>query len=159
MIAAAMLQTAAPFLHVLAYGGGAGVAVGLLGLLILALTAPKEKPQAAHQTSLSGDNYNVGGPNYGHVGPVNVAPRRFALLDDDIANIVNGVPKGRRIMLRVIGGQRAQEMGERLAQAFRSAGIPIDIMRIGAMAPPPDDPLSVVDRGSTYEITLAPGVN
>lgn len=72
--------------------------------------------------------------------------------------MIQRIPAGRKVVLKVVGNTRAQEVGFILAAAIRAAGHGLEYVQIGMMVPEPHQPLTVHVLKNHAEVILAPGV-
>lgn len=129
-----------------------GLVIFAIGTIMLGWAMLQEREHDAEM----GDTYNNSGTNYGHMGPVHIGRQEFKLTQSHIHDLLGKMPRGRKIILQVVGNARAQEMGQSLGRALSQAGYEIENHQIGVLCPSPDSPLTALDKGSHIEITLAP---
>lgn len=119
-----------------------------------AIGAPHAIAQSDPSQSVQGCVIS-GGTNTNVTQTCNFNPH-FGLTPQAINNIVAAVPHDKPVVLSVIGGNRAQRMGDDLQQALAAAGLQVQRNVIGVMSPPPDDPLTIDTRGPKTLIVLYP---
>jgi hypothetical protein len=74
------------------------------------------------------------------------------------AQLLRQIPTDEAVEVDAIGSPAEQEMGLEIASFLREHGYVVSTLRVGAMSPSPDGPVTLIHDGSKWYLEVAPGV-
>jgi hypothetical protein len=101
----------------------------------------------------------TGGINNGSIiqNCIILGPQRFTFRADIADEIIKRLPSGKPIYFASVGSDRNQQIADQYFQYLEAHGVHFaGGTRIGVMAPPPDYPINIRDRGNDIQILIDP---
>lgn len=103
----------------------------------------------------------AGGVNNGSIiqNCIILGPQRLTFRTDIADEIIKRLPPGKTIYFASVGSERNQQIADQYFQYLETHGVHFaGGTRIGVLAPPPDYPINIRDRGDNIQILIDPSV-